>query len=63
MKTHTPCYVNEQQSHLRKIKAGWYAAGRRGDLPYGPFATRERCLARIFQHARWVTSSAARERV
>ena len=64
MPTHTtPCYINERQSDLRSIKAGWYAEDRRGDLAHGPFATRERCLARIFQHARWVTSSATRERV
>jgi len=63
MKSHTPYYINEQQSSLRNIRAGWYATDRRGALPYGPFANRERCLARIFQHARWVTSSAARERV
>jgi hypothetical protein len=63
MKSHTPRYINDVQSCLRKIKTGWYAADRRGDLAHGPFANRERCLARIFQHARWVTSSAERARV
>ena len=62
MPTHTPCYINERQSDLRHIKTGWYAADRRGDLPYGPFENRERCLARISQHALWLKSSAARDR-
>jgi hypothetical protein len=62
MKSHTPRYINVEQSFLRKIKTGWYATDRGGGLLDGPFANRERCLARISQHARWVTSSTARER-
>jgi hypothetical protein len=50
---HTACYINEHQSDLRSIKAGWYAMDRDGALAFGPFGNRENCLSRISQLVSW----------
>jgi hypothetical protein len=46
-----PHYINEHQSDVRGIKAGWYAMEKDGSLVSGPFAHREDCL-RLFRPIR-----------
>jgi hypothetical protein len=53
-------YVNDRQSDLRRVKEGWYAMDKHGDLIFGPFSNRENCLTRISQSVNWSASFQSR---
>ena len=42
-----PRYVDETQSRKRGLKVGWYAIDNEGDIAFGPYPTRDECVARI----------------
>jgi hypothetical protein len=44
-----PHYINENKSHMRGIKFGWYAIENDGTLSSGPFSSREQCNEKITQ--------------
>jgi hypothetical protein len=44
-----PRYIGENESDMRSIQCGWYAIEDDGDLFYGPFSNREKCVRRITQ--------------
>jgi hypothetical protein len=44
-----PHYINEDQSDMRGIKAGWYAIDEGGNLVLGPFDTYNECVERDIQ--------------
>jgi len=50
-----PHYLNEDQSDMRGIKSGWYAMDEDGNLIFGPFSNREKCLTRIGLFVNWST--------
>jgi hypothetical protein len=59
MNNPTPHFINEHQSDMRRIKDGWYAIDKNGNLVSGPFFCREDCLTSVTQIPRGVHSVSA----
>lgn len=52
-----PHYIGENNSDMRGIKPGWYAAEDDGNLSSGPFSSLEECAKSITQPANGTAAS------
>jgi len=51
MKNLAPRHIQEAESDQRRIKDGWYATDKTGQICSGRFSSREDCQAYIKQEA------------